>query len=270
MPETMIVLMGVAGLIWLAILLVSVCVGPTTAESVGKAGEDDVAWELNQLPQDEYFVLNDLVVTDARGITTQIDHVVISRFGLFVIETKCYKGWIFANSKNRFWTQSLYAGGRGWFASSEKHRFQNPIKQNWRHIYVLSERLKLPRRYFVNVVVFSGDASFMTAVPDNVMGTNDVVPYIHSFDKPLFDRDRSVRIVDSVRKLSSTVTKEQRENHAHMLHVLHAATPVVHDGKVPRCPRCGAAMRLRHRRSDNAPFYGCSNYPQCHGTIDAC
>ena len=266
MLNPIILLAGIVVLVLLAFL----CVRSTSAESIGKEGECEVAGELNRLPSDEYFVLNDLMVTDARGITTQIDHVVISRFGLFVIETKCYKGWIFANPKNRFWTQSLYAGGRGWFARSEKHRFQNPIKQNWRHIYVLSERLKLPRRYFVNVVVFCGDASFMTAVPENVMDENDVVPYILSFEKPLFDQDRSVRIFDSVCKLFSSVTKEQRENHVQMLHVLHAAAPVVHDGKAPRCPRCGAPMRLRHRRSDNAPFYGCSNYPQCHGTIDAC
>lgn len=35
---------------------------------------------------------------------------------------------------------------------------------------------------------------------------------------------------------------------------------------VPRCPQCDAPMRKRLRRSDNAPFYGCSNFPQCRGT----
>ncbi len=275
MPELMMMFIaGIVVLIVMAALLAILCAFvrfcSTSAESTGKEGEYEVARKLKRLPADEYFVLNDLMVTDARGMTTQIDHVVISRFGLFVIETKCYKGWIFANPQNRFWTQSLYAGGWGWFACSEKYRFQNPIKQNWRHIYVLSERLRLPRRYFVNVVVFCGDASFKTAVPDNVIDASDVVPYMLSFDEPLFDRDRSVQIFDSVHKLVSQVTKEQCEDHVYMLHVLHAAAPAVNDGKALRCPRCGAAMRLRHRRSDNAPFYGCSNYPQCHGTVDAC
>ena len=240
--------------------------GTASAERIGRAGEYRVARRLNRLPEDDYFILYDLMVTDERGFTTQIDHLVISRFGLFVIETKCYKGWIFADPQNRFWTQTLYAGGRGWFARSEKHRFQNPIRQNWRHIYVLSDRLNLPRRYFVNVVVFSGDALFMTDIPDNVMDEKDVVPYIRSFDTPLFDRDRAVRIYDSVCELCSSVTKEQRKNHVHKLHVLHDA--VSDSDRAPRCPRCGAVMRLRHRRSDGAPFYGCSNYPQCHGTID--
>ena len=260
-----ILLMGIVVLILLAFL----CVFSTSAvESIGKEGEYEVARKLNRLPSNEYFVLNDLMVTDARGMTTQIDHVVISRFGLFVIETKCYKGWIFANPKNRFWTQSLFAGGRRWFVRSEKHRFQNPIKQNWRHIYVLSERLKLPHRYFVNIVVFCGNASFMTDVPDNVMDENEVVPFIRSFGTPLFDQDSLSRICKAVCKLVSSVTKEQHESHVHMLHALHDAVPIVHGGKAPCCPRCGAPMRLRHRRVDNAPFYGCSNYPQCHGTVD--
>ena len=221
MPEPMIFIAVVVASILLAILLRSLCVGLTSPESVGKEGEYEVARILKRLPADEYFVLNDLMVTDARGITTQIDHVVISRFGLFVIETKCYKGWIFANPKNRFWTQSLYAGGRGWFARSEKYRFQNPIKQNWRHIYVLSERLKIPRRYFVNVVVFCGDASFMTAVPENVMDENDVVPYILSFEKPVrFKRHVAVyceadgRKADIERRLAATqVSRHQSFDH---------------------------------------------------------
>lgn len=239
------------------------------AECIGRDGERKVASMLKRLSRGEYFVLHDLMISDERGITTQIDHLVISRFGLFVIETKCYKGWIFANPKNRYWTQSLYAGGRGWFAHAEKHRFQNPIKQNWRHIFVLSERLKMPLRNFVNIVVFCGDASFKTSVPDNVMGASDIVPYIRSFDKPLFDSDRAIGIFNSVCALCSAVSKEQRKNHAREMHVLHASVSTANGpGNVPRCPRCGAVMRLRHRRSDNAPFYGCSNYPHCHGTLD--
>lgn len=33
---------------------------------------------------------------------------------------------------------------------------------------------------------------------------------------------------------------------------------------VPVCPTCGAAMVMRHRRSDGAPFWGCSRFPECH------
>lgn len=34
-----------------------------------------------------------------------------------------------------------------------------------------------------------------------------------------------------------------------------------------KCPACGALMRLRDGR--RGPFYGCSRYPDCRGTLDA-
>jgi restriction system protein len=35
---------------------------------------------------------------------------------------------------------------------------------------------------------------------------------------------------------------------------------------VPLCELCGSAMRRQHRKTDNSPFWGCSNYPGCRGT----
>lgn len=54
-----------------------------------------------------------------------IDHVVISKYGVFVIETKNYRGWIIGNEKSEYWTQVIY---------KRKERLYNPIKQNYGHI----------------------------------------------------------------------------------------------------------------------------------------
>ena len=132
MGELLLIIAVGSAFLWVA-FKIGAALSPTP-EDIGCHGESIVARKLERLSSDEYVVLHDLMISDKHGRTTQIDHVVISRFGLFVIETKCYKGWIFGNEGNLYWTQSLYAGGRGWFASSEKHKFQNPIKQNWRHI----------------------------------------------------------------------------------------------------------------------------------------
>jgi restriction system protein len=35
----------------------------------------------------------------------------------------------------------------------------------------------------------------------------------------------------------------------------------------PICPLCAAAMVRRTRRSDSTPFWGCSKYPRCKGTV---
>lgn len=57
--------------------------------------------------------------------TTQIDHIVVSIHGIFVIETKNYKGWIYGNSNNEYWTQNIYGN---------KYSLYNPLLQNKNHI----------------------------------------------------------------------------------------------------------------------------------------
>ena len=240
----------------------------TSADSIGNVGEARTRRYLNRLPQEDYIVLNDLMVCDKDGVTTQIDHVVLSQYGIFVIETKCYSGWIFGDEKSRVWTQTLPCG-RGWWAHSEKHTFQNPIRQNWRHIYVLAKRLNLPKRYFFNVVVFSGSAELKTETPDNVIDETNVCSYIRSFERPIMNMTMRERLATALQRLDSSVSAEQRSRHVHTLYILHTPPPTVrNDSDIPPCPRCGATMRLRHRHADNVSFYGCSRYPHCKGTVN--
>lgn len=241
----------------------------STPESIGNIGESRTARYLQKLPQDSYAVFNDLIVADSEGRTTQIDHIVVSRYGIFVVETKCYKGWIFGNPQNRTWTQTLWTG-RGWYASSEKYQFQNPIRQNWRHIYVLAEKLRLPKNMFFNVVVFSGSAEFKTNMPYNVMTEYDVAAYIESYSDTLLSEATMKRICSSLYKLalhSDATHKEMKTQHVEMLCEYHnTESEDAFAQNAPVCPNCGAAMRKRHRRSDSAPFYGCVRYPMCKGT----
>jgi hypothetical protein len=80
----------------------------------------------NNLPMGSWHLLNNVTLKLEDG-TTQIDHVLVSRFGIFVIETKHYKGWIFGDEKSREWTQVIW--GR-------KYRFQNPLHQ----IYLVQQQ----------------------------------------------------------------------------------------------------------------------------------
>ena len=38
--------------------------------------------------------------------------------------------------------------------------------------------------------------------------------------------------------------------------------------QAPECPQCGSQMNERVRRSDGAPFWGCSRFPKCRGIVD--
>lgn len=137
----------------------------------GREGELLVNHVLAKLPEAEYAVYENLLLPSNRGGTTQIDHVVFSCFGIFVIETKNYSGWIFAGEKDRIWTRLHYR---------RKHKFQNPLRQNYKHICALRAVTKLPHKIFYNIVVFTGTAKFKTQTPENVVMPGDLTRLIRA------------------------------------------------------------------------------------------
>lgn len=91
--------------ICIAVLLIVWRVWLSKPENIGKMGERRVARKLNWL-SNEYITLNDVLLPTRYG-TTQIDHIVVSPYAIFVIETKNYKGWIFGHQDSEEWKQSL-------------------------------------------------------------------------------------------------------------------------------------------------------------------
>ena len=86
----------------------------------GKAGEKEVIRKLKKLDPTKYTVLNDLFFKNGDK-TAQIDHVIISNYGIFVIETKNYNGKIYGSENKEYWNVYL---------RKFHTKFYNPIKQN--------------------------------------------------------------------------------------------------------------------------------------------
>lgn len=159
------------------ILLGALFVSVFKAKIKGRIGEGVVNLAAKgRLDSSKYKLLYDVTIPK-KGGTTQIDHIVLSRFGIFVIETKNYSGWIYGNAKQRKWTQVCY---------KKKNSFQNPLHQNNGHIRALMALLGVPKEVFHNVVCFIGDATFKTAVPEGVFLGGRYVSYIQSFNNPVF------------------------------------------------------------------------------------
>ena len=64
----------------------------------GYLGEIKASNVLNKLPKKDYKVLNDLMLFSDNK-THQIDHLVVSPYGIFVIEMKNYQGKVVGNTK---------------------------------------------------------------------------------------------------------------------------------------------------------------------------
>lgn len=108
--------------------------------------------------------------------STQIDHVFVSRFGVFVVETKNLKGWIFGAANQPMWTQKIYRNN---------FRFQNPLRQNYKHTKAIEAALGLSPEQVFSVVVFVGGSEFKTVMPPNVTYGGGCARYILSHRQPL-------------------------------------------------------------------------------------
>ena len=99
----------------------------------GKMGEFAVSAHVKlYLDKENYRLLNDCTLLDEQNQSTQIDHILLSPYGVFVIETKNYKGWIFGGERQKMWTQKIY---------KKSYKFQNPLHQNYKHQKVLEDIL---------------------------------------------------------------------------------------------------------------------------------
>ena len=208
--------MSVTGFIVLAVgLVVAKAVLSLVFKSAkvkGKIGEAIVSGRLRKnLPEGEYTVIDD-VYLPIDGGTTQIDHLVVSRFGVFVVETKNYTGWIYADGKSKVWTQVVFR---------QKHTLQNPIRQNYLHVCTIADLLGVPKEILVGVVAFTGDCEFKTPMPEGVVYSRKLAKYIREFNQPILKDKEVAEIIEAIKEWQASVSPEERKQHVANLKKRH-------------------------------------------------
>lgn len=221
----------------------------------GSVGEFKVNTRLNFLGN-EYISLNDILIKSSNGNTSQIDELVLSEYGIFIIETKNYKGWIFGNEKSENWTQVIF---------KEKHTFRNPIKQNWSHVYALKNVLsEFPNIHYFPIVVFTGDATLKgieSTVP--VIYSNRLNSTIKNLSSEKCLSQTEVEKIKSILESVEITEKMARKEHVKNIKQNIGEKQLKMENLI--CPRCNGELKLRNGR--NGKFYGCSNYPRCRFTM---
>jgi hypothetical protein len=147
--------------------------GLSRNEMLGLEAERRLAKLLaKQLPEG-YSHYRNLVLTSTMGDLTEIDHLVLSPFGIFVIEVKNIKGWIFGNQHQENWLVHCYR---------RKYQFYSPIRQNLKHTEAVASLLDIDSKaepaQIYSVIAFSQRAQFKTPMPDHVLHLEDVHRHI--------------------------------------------------------------------------------------------
>lgn len=202
-----------------------------------------------RLPESSYHRLHNVTLPTPDG-TTQIDHIFVSRFGVFVLETKNMRGWILGGENQAQWTQKIYKAS---------YKFQNPLRQNYKHVKALESILDIPPEAIHSVVVFVGNSRFKTPMPANVTLGGGYVRYIKSFRKPVLSEAQVQAVLSCIAAGRLAPGRATDRQHVQRLKSRAAPSPRL-------CPRCGARMVLRTaRRGAKAgqQFWGCSTYPRC-------
>lgn len=228
------------------------------AEDIGEHGEKKVSSYLADLECEDYQVFNDILLRNGK-YTTQIDHIIISRYGVFVIETKNVHGKVYGSGNAEFWKQYLPDRGYKRFGCTQEHRLRNPIWQNAGHIKSLRRLIFDYDIPVYGIVVFPYKTELYVTADQPVLKMWQTVPYIRQFhDKVLsseqlgFYRRRLLEVIST--------TESDRKQHLENVYRSKVRRDVaVANGK---CPRCGGNLILRNGKYGQ--FYGCSNYPRCN------
>lgn len=114
----------------------------------GDIGEMIVAAQLAKLDTRQYRILHNILIPNGTQRTTQIDHVVVSPYGIFCIETKAHKGNIIGKHYDAQWTQVI---------GHSHTAIRNPLHQNYAHIKALEQLIAsvCPTVKFHSIVVFT-------------------------------------------------------------------------------------------------------------------
>lgn len=172
-------------------------------------GEGLVMKEITRLfSKKKYHLFNDITLKFGET-TTQVDHILICKFGIFVIETKHFSGWIYANASSAKWTQVLYR---------VKNQFQNPLRQNHKHVLATQNILEfIEKRAFHNVIVFTGNGEFKTEKPFNVFFLDELIGFISSKEREILSDDEVLKVIGKVERERYFISEKTDVEHVAML-----------------------------------------------------
>jgi hypothetical protein len=190
----------------------------------GRFGEWKIGRILSLLDTSKYKIING-VVLKIGDKTTQIDHVIVSNFGIFVIETKNYSGWILGGENAEYWTQIIF---------KRKEKFYNPIRQNLGHISALqtSSSDVIYSYQLLHTIKKYANSSLTEEIKNKVFQKIQDSNLIRTYNKQ--------EHIKSIRRRINQSNNSIQQN---------------------QCPKCGNDLIQRSGKYGN--FIGCSSYPSC-------
>jgi len=136
-------------------------------ERIGDLGEYKITIQLDQLPK-ECQSISDLMLPNSKSKTgySQIDHIILTPYAIFVIETKNYAGTIYGDFERPKWSVN------------GKFPLMNPFHQNYGHIKSIHALIpNVEISHFVSIVSFTRRSTFKVNEELRRIQSNELIVY---------------------------------------------------------------------------------------------
>lgn len=188
-------------LIGLIIILAILILKRRKSYIIENQGEREVAEVLKKIKG--YKLLNDILIKN-QDKTTQIDHVLIGKKGIFVIETKDFSGIIKGEEYSKVWTQII----KGY-----SNEFYNPIRQNYGHIKAL-ENLTKRRNIFISTIVFTDKSNIEEVDTETaVIQLKDLKKFIKKYPSNININKEEIESIYNLIKKNNINSSRIRKKH---------------------------------------------------------
>lgn len=128
--------------------------------------------------------------------SSQLDHIIVSPYGIFVIETKNHKGMIFGDMNGPVWTETFL---------SAHHTFYNPVHQNEQHMKYLSQYMGIGRQFMTGLIVFTNPQADLSNVKCPFCVTiPQLAQAIVSYDKLIWNEKQKLAVIQRIEKVNSS------------------------------------------------------------------
>ena len=178
--------------------------------------------------------------------------MIVSLYGIFVIESKNYKGKIYGSYDAEKWSQ---------YINGEQFNFRNPVKQNLGHVIAIERLTRINSKFIIPLVVFTGSATLKLYGCDEVIYDGMLLETIYRYRNKVFSPESMqayARIIDD------KIDDNAQTKSAHVSAVRQRVNKWNEEVNAGQCPRCDGYLVLR--KGKYGDFFGCSNYPKCKYT----
>lgn len=144
------------------------------------------------LQRNRYTVF-DRVLLPTGGGTIEVDHVVVSKLGVFVIESHYARGWVSGSEVQDRWKQQSLLG---------LSRFDNPVHRNRLQVEALQRCTGFPAAAFHPLVVLVGHRGFKQPPPPNVLSAGALLPWIRKQTRQVLSAEQADQAIRAIHEAS--------------------------------------------------------------------